>query len=165
MGACSNNIVNYCFSTNKKLIGIMLSSINGWGIINFQHFIMVKNFVVHFFSSENQKLLSVCVLGFSMGYSRFIKLKGIGYKFLRKKNNLILKFGLSHRVVYSNLKNIYGFLINKATLKFKGRSISNLTNVVNSFKAIRKKNVYKKKGIFIKGGIFSLKISNKKVKF
>ena len=44
--------------------------------------------------------ISSIFLGFQKGYFYYLKLKGMGYRFLIRNNNVILKIGFSHRVIY-----------------------------------------------------------------
>jgi|TARA_B110000503_G_C7127825_1_gene405464 ribosomal protein L6P/L9E len=89
----------------------------------------------------------------------------MGYKFINVSNNIVLKFGFSHRIIYSVYSNIYCLFINKYLIKLESRSFSDLKKVVYLLRSIRKNSMYKKKGIFLKGSLISLKISSKKAKF
>lgn len=165
----SKNIVSYCFLQKNKLFGLILSVRKGWGIINFpKSFFLIKEKELHFFLSYNKTyliFLSNVFLGFQRGYFIFLKLKGIGYKYMWVKQDLILKFGVSHRIIFINYLNLYCKFINKYALFYMTRSFGLLKNLVQSFKKIRKENNYKKKGIFLKGSLITLKVSSKKSKF
>lgn len=165
----SNKTVSYYFKQNKKLFGLVLSSYKGWGILLLkQDFFLIKKnelYPIVLASKSYLTLLTVIFLGFYRGYFKFLKLKGMGYRFINIKNNIIFKFGFSHRIIYINYVDIYCLFISKYILRFESRSLWLLTKVINCFKNIRKNNVYKKKGIFFKGFLISIKISSKKSKF
>jgi len=82
----SKNMVSYCFLQNKKLFGVLLSAHKGWGIISFpKSFFLVKEKELHFFLCYKKTyliFLSNIFLGFQRGYFIFLKLKGIGYKYM-----------------------------------------------------------------------------------
>jgi len=68
-------------------------------------------------------LLTIIFLGFCRGYFKFLKLKGMGYRFISIKNNIIFKFGLSHRIIYINYVDVYCLFISKYVLRFESRSL------------------------------------------
>lgn len=165
----SKNSISYCFLQNKNLFGLVLSSFKGWGIICFEElFFLIKNNELHWFLFHNKSFysfLKTFLLGFQKGYFQYLLLKGMGYKFISIKNNLIIKFGFSHRIIYLNYLNIYCKYINKYMLHFESRSFWDLKKINLLFQNIKKNNVYKKKGIFFKGHLVVIKTSNKKSKF
>ena len=109
--------------------------------------------------------MSIIFLGFQKGYFQYLKLKGMGYKFINTGNNIILKFGFSHRIVYVNSIDTQSKFITKYLLGLESRSLWTLKRIVQSFINVRKKNVYKKKGIFLKGCLINIRVSSKKAKF
>jgi ribosomal protein L6P/L9E len=104
-------------------------------------------------------------LGFQKGYFKYLKFKGVGYKFVTTLNNLSLKFGFSHRIAYVNYINTKCKFISRHFLHLEVRSLLTSKSIVQSFNNIRKKNIYKKKGIFLKGSLIHTRISSKKSKF
>jgi ribosomal protein L6P/L9E len=168
MNFISNKVVTYSFLKNKKIFGLVISPNKGWGFLELKQYFLLKKDQLHPIVLNHKSYLSfltIIFLGFYKGYFRFLKLKGMGYKFIRLKNNIIFKFGFSHRLIYSNYINIYCLYISKYLLRLESRSYWQLINVTNSFTNIRKNNMYKKKGIFLKGSIINIKISSKKSKF
>lgn len=165
----SKNTVSYCFLKKKNLFGLVLSLSKGWGIINFnRYFFLLKNKEFYSFIPWKKSYLSFLMmyfLGFQKGYFKYLKLKGMGFKFVSINNKLIIKIGFSHRVVFINFINIYCGFINKYFLVFESRSFWSLGKLLQIFSNIRKKNIYKKKGIFLKGALINIKISSKKSKF
>lgn len=165
----SKNIVIYCVLKNKKLFSLVLSCFRGWGIICLKNSLFLLKskefFSITFKKKSYFTLLKVLFLGFNKGYTQYLKLKGMGYKFINVSNNIVLKFGFSHRIIYSVYSNIYCLFINKYLIKLESRSFSDLKKVVYLLRSIRKNSMYKKKGIFLKGSLISLKISSKKAKF
>jgi len=164
----SNKAVSYYFIQNKKIFSLVVSSSKGWGFLELKQYFLLKNNQIHPIVAKSKSYLSFITtmfFGFYKGYFKFLKLKGIGFRFIRLKNNIIFKFGVSHRLIYINYINVYCLYISKYLLRFEGRSYWQMTKVINSFIHIRKNNMYKKKGIFLKGSIINIKISSKKSKF
>jgi len=124
-----------------------------------------KLFSIAFKKRSYFSLLKIIFWGFNKGYIQYLKLKGMGYKFVHISNNIILKFGFSHRIIYAVYSNVYCLFINKYLIKLESRSFLDLKRVIDSLSNVRKNSIYKKKGIFLKGSLISLKISSKKAKF
>ena len=168
MNFISNKVVTYYFIKNKIIFVLVISVNKGWGFLKLKQYFFIKKSQLYYIVVNNKSYLSfltIIFLGFYRGYFRFLKLKGMGYKFIRLKDNIIIKFGFSHRLIYMNQINIYCLYISKYTLRFESRSCWQLIKVANYFTNIRKNNVYKKKGIFIKGSVNTIKTSSKKSKF
>ena len=148
---------------------LVLTSSKGWGITVCQkNYFMVKDKNFFYFLSHMKSylnLMSIIFLGFQKGYFQYLKLKGMGYKFINTSNNIILKFGFSHRIVYVNAIDTKCKFITKYLLGLESHSLWTLKRIVQSFINIRKKNVYKKKGIFLKGCLINIRVSSKKAKF
>jgi ribosomal protein L6P/L9E len=148
---------------------LILSSSKGWGILCFQQiFFLIKKNELYSFLPHNKAFLTfltIFFVGFQKGYFQYLKLKGMGYKFIRVGANLILKFGYSHRIVYVNYGDVYCKFFTKFILRLETRSLWLLSNITYFFRNIRKRNMYKKKGIFFKGALITLKSSSKKSKF
>jgi ribosomal protein L6P/L9E len=104
-------------------------------------------------------------LGFQRGYFQYLKLRGIGYKWIYTHKNIVLKLGFSHRITYINALDTQSNYISRYLLKIESRSLWTLKKILQSFYNIRKKNIYKKKGIFLKGSLVNIKVNSKKSKF
>jgi ribosomal protein L6P/L9E len=168
LSVLSKNITTYCFLQNKKLFLLVLTSSKGWGINSYQKpYFLVKEKKVFYLSytKSYSSFISIIFLGFQKGYFQYLKLKGIGYKFIHTINNIILKFGFSHRIIYINSIDTECRFISRYLLSLEARSLWTLKKIVQSFNNIRKKNVYKKKGLFLKGSLISILASSKKSKF
>jgi hypothetical protein len=165
----TNNIVFYYFNYNKKLLGVVISSIQGWGIINYKYKIgLIKNKIVYLSSQYTKNIFNrfeSLVFGFQRGYFQYVQLKGIGYKFILANLVLSLKLGFSHRSLFINGLNLKCVFVTKYLLKINSRSLNQLKKISFFFNKTRKHNIYNKKGIFIKGSIIQTKLSSKKLKF
>jgi ribosomal protein L6P/L9E len=67
--------------------------------------------------------MSIVFLGLQKGYFQYLKLRGMGYKFVNTSNNIVLKFGFSHRIIYVNPINTKCRFISKYFLRLEGRSL------------------------------------------
>lgn len=163
------NTISYCIIKNNKLFCIVLSFRKGWGLFLLKkQFFLVKSlefYPLFFYEKSFFNWLTIIFFGFQKGYFKYIKLKGIGYKFIVFRNNIILKFGFSHRIIYKSYLDVYCKYLNKYLLLFVSRSFWRVDCIYNWFRFLRKFNVYKKKGIFLKGAYINIKINNKKAKF
>jgi hypothetical protein len=165
----SKNTTTYCFLQNKNLFMLILSSSKGWGItLCHEPYFLIKDRKKIFFLPDKKSyssFISIIFLGFQKGYFQYLKLKGMGYKFINTNNNIILKFGFSHRIIYVNWIDTECKFITRHILALETRSFWTSKKIVQSFTSIRKKNVYKKKGIFLKGCLINIQVSSKKSKF
>jgi ribosomal protein L6P/L9E len=84
---------------------------------------------------------------------------------IKKSNILMLKLGFSHRVVFLNTSDVKFYYKGKTQFTIESRDYLYLTNILFSFKMLKKINAYIKKGIYIKGELYTFKFSSKKSKF
>ena len=165
----SKNIITYCFLQKQKKFVLIITPCRGWGIISSQNvYFLMKERKTFFFLSYLKSyvsFLATIFLGFKKGYFQYLKLKGMGYKFINTSNNIIIKFGFSHRQIYINFIDTKCKFITKFLLRLEARSFFTIKKIVHSFISSRKKNVYKKKGIFLKGSLIDIRVSSKKSKF
>ena len=120
------NSISYCIIKNNKLFCLVLSFGKGWGLFSLKkNFFLLKNLEFYplvFYEKSFFSWLTIIFFGFQKGYFKFIKLKGIGYKFIVFQNNIILKFGYSHRIIYKSYLDVYCRYLNKYLLSFSSRS-------------------------------------------
>ena len=163
------NTITYFFLQNKKLFILVVTSSKGWGVSFYKdpYFLIKEKFVFFFLPYRKSYLtfISIIFLGFQKGYFQYIKLKGIGYKFISTTTTVLLKFGFSHRITYVNSIDTKCYFISRYCLRFETRSLCRLKKVGQYFNSLRKKNIYTKKGIFFKGCSIYTKVSSKKSKF
>jgi hypothetical protein len=123
----SKNTTTYCFLQNKKIFMLVLTSSKGWGVILcHEYFFLLKDMKVFFLLSHMKSylsLLAIIFLGFQKGYFKYLKLKGMGYKFINTRNNIILKFGFSHRVIYTSSIDTRCCFITRYLLGLETRSL------------------------------------------
>ena len=127
LATISKNTTTYCFLQNKKIFLLIITSSKGWGIVSFQKpYFLIKQNKAFFFLRHIKSystFLSIIFLGFQKGYFQYLKLKGMGYKFILTNSNIILKFGFSHRVVYINFLDTRCKFITRHTLGLEVRSL------------------------------------------
>jgi hypothetical protein len=121
------NTTTYCFLQKKKLFMLIITSSKGWGIISFQkpYFLIKQNKIFFLFPhlKSYSALLSIIFLGFHKGYFQYLKLKGMGYKFILTSNSIVLKFGFSHRVAYINFIDTKCKFLTRYLLELEVRSL------------------------------------------
>lgn len=99
--------------------------------------------------------------GVTNGYYIEMNFIGLGYRFLKLKNFLLLKLGYSHYVKYTIPKNIIivGY---KRRLIIYSINLYEINIFVNKLKLFKKPDIYKGKGIQLQGEIINYKIGKKK---
>jgi hypothetical protein len=139
----SKNTTTYCYMQNKKLFMLVLSSSKGWGVISCQGpYFLIREKKVFFFLSyikSFSSFISIVFSGLQKGYFQYLKVRGMGYKFVNLSNHIVLKFGFSHRIVYVNHINTKCKFISKYFLTLEARSLWTIKKIVQSFNNIRKK--------------------------
>lgn len=99
--------------------------------------------------------------GINNGYYIEVNFIGLGYRFLKLKNFLLLKLGYSHYIKYIIPSNIIivGY---KRKLIIYSINIYEINVFVKKLKLFKKPDIYKGKGIQIEGEIINYKIGKKK---
>jgi ribosomal protein L6P/L9E len=159
-------IICYSFKQNNFIFLLVLSNLQGWGILKF--FIrgsFFNKFFSYYYNIINQANFSNFILGFYKNYICFLKLKGMGFKSVIVTKKLMFKLGYSHRIIYVFKKDLLLSYMQKYLFRISTRALNLIKNVIYTYKKIKLPSAYKIKGFFIKGSRFSLKISSKKSKF
>ena len=155
----SKEIILYSLIVNDFFCLILLSMFRGWLIIQIKFRTNSKNQIYSY-----QYIFNI-ILGFIKNFKKMLKIRGMGFKVSVVKTKLIIKIGLSHRIIYileNNLKIKYN---NKQFIIIYSRCLSSIKNFYFLFQKFNSKNKYKKKGNFFKGIIYFLKFNSKKTKF
>jgi large subunit ribosomal protein L6 len=108
----------------------------------------------------------VCILnnlfdGVLTGHSKYIELRGVGFKYKIKSNKLFLILGYSHVTIYELPKNALVNVLNNKLLKVFSINVNIINRVVYSLKKKKMYNVYKGKGIIVKGEVLISKEGKK----
>lgn len=103
---------------------------------------------------QKQYLMSIitqmknALLNATVGISKYLILRGVGYKFINKFQYLSLQLGYSHKInitIPSHIK--FKFNRKYTKIKFLSNSLNNLTNLLSFIRSFKKPDVYKGKGI------------------
>jgi len=94
------------------------------------------------------KKLKNDIKGVNVGFTKKLKLIGIGFKCSIIEDNLILKLGFSHKINIKIPKNITVIIPNKDTIICKGINLEELSSFTTKIKNKKKPNIYKDQGIF-----------------
>lgn len=162
-----NNIykkANIKFDSNKKAIliigplGLMEKTFNGNVILYYSKkiFFLTKADYQIFI-----KVIDRLYVGVVYGYFIEINFVGLGYRFLKLKNFLLLKLGFSHYIKYMLGSNLY-MLGYKRKLILYGMNNIEVNLVARELQRFKQPNVYKGKGIQISGEILKYKIGKQK---
>jgi ribosomal protein L6P/L9E len=113
----------------------------------------------------NIKLINNAFLGVLSGHSKFLELKGVGFKYRIKKNKLFLILGYSHIVVYELPNNTFVKVLTNKLIKIFSNNLLILNKVIYDLKKRKVFNVYKGKGIVLKGEVVLVKEGKKSTRF
>lgn len=158
------NNINVEFINKKNLIvftgniGKIQKVFNGKDIIFLNNKLFIKSetsyriFIKNFYNIVN---------GVTNGYYIEINFIGLGYRFLKLKNFLLLKLGYSHYIKYIIPSNIVvvGY---KRCLIVYSINIYEINLFAKRLRLFKKPDIYKGKGIQIQGEIINYKIGKKK---
>lgn len=139
-------------------IGKIQKVLNGKDIIFLNNKLFIKSLTSYRIFIKN---LYNIMNGITNGYYIEINFIGLGYRFLKLKNFLLLKLGYSHYIKYIIPSNI-------VVVGYKRRLIVYSINIyeINLFakrlRLFKKPDIYKGKGIQIQGEIINYKIGKKK---
>jgi large subunit ribosomal protein L6 len=100
-------------------------------------------------------------IGISHGYFIEINFIGLGARFLRLKNFLLLKVGYSHYIKFHISKSIL-FVGYKRTLIIYGIDLQEVNEIAKQLRAFKKPDIYKGKGIQLDGEVINYKIGKQK---
>jgi large subunit ribosomal protein L6 len=87
------------------------------------------------------------IQGMSRGFLIYLKIVGIGYRAHLEKNNLFLKLGYSHDILYKIPSSIKIFLLDPTLICLFGIDKNQVTQIAAKLRDLRKPSVYKGKGI------------------
>jgi len=106
------------------------------------------------------------VLRTTVGIKKYLLVRGVGYKFIKKNQYLTLQVGYSHKVNILMPSFIKMKLNRKATkIKFVSNNIGVLTGILASIRGFKKPDVYKGKGVRYRQDTVMRKEGKKKKSF
>lgn len=110
--------------------------------------------------------LKNAVLSATVGIKRYLLVRGVGYKFIKKNKYLTLQVGYSHKLNILIPSYIKTKLNRKSTkIKFLSNNIGVLTGILASIRSLKKPDVYKGKGVRYRKDTVMRKEGKKKKSF
>jgi large subunit ribosomal protein L6 len=109
-----------------------------------------------------KKLLENKIIGVTRGFLVYLKIVGIGYRASLDNNNLFLKLGYSHDVVYRIPLSINLFLLDPTVICIFGVDKNQTTQIAAKIRNLRRPSPYKGKGIRLVNEKILLKQGKKK---
>ena len=98
-------------------------------------------------------LINNMVQGVSVGFSKELELRGIGYRVAEEDGSLILNVGYSHPIKIGKIEGIKFTVIDNTNIKVEGIDKQLVGEVAANIRKIRKPEPYKGKGIRYKDEI------------
>ena len=105
-----------------------------------------------------RSLVNDMIKGVFKPFSKFLELKGVGYKATMEKDKLILNVGFTHPVKIIPPEGIQIFVENNTIIKVEGINKEHVGLLAQKIHAIRPPEPYKGKGILYKGEIVQRKV-------
>jgi len=109
-----------------------------------------------------QKLIENKIKGITRGFLIYLKIIGIGYRASLQNDNLLLKLGYSHDIIYKIPSSIKLFLVEPTVICLFGIDKNQVTQIATKIRNLRKPSVYKGKGIRLINEKILLKQGKKK---
>ena len=100
--------------------------------------------------------------GVTRGHSMSLTLRGIGYRVRVEGQNVYLKVGLSHDILYRVPESVQVYAPDSVTLILFGIDSSQVNQVAASLIHLRKPSVYQSKGIYKTNGMYRRKAGKRK---
>ncbi|XZR52702.1 MAG: 50S ribosomal protein L6 [Enterobacteriaceae bacterium] len=142
-------------------------------IINKNVIINIKNNLILFSTNNNNKyswsqagtsrsIINSMIIGVTVGFSKKLKLFGVGYKVVIKKKNLVLSLGFSHLINYILPDSVYADCSNKNEILLTCSNKQLIGKVAADIRLLHIPDPYKGKGIRYDNEIIKLKETKKK---
>lgn len=93
-------------------------------------------------------LIKRMIVGAGVGYKKYLRVKGVGYKFEIQNCILSAKVGYT-KLIYKQIPSEFFFKFSRKfkALRFRSKSLNKLTGVLAELRRLRPPDVYKGKGI------------------
>jgi large subunit ribosomal protein L6 len=109
-----------------------------------------------------KKLIENKIKGITRGFLISLKIIGIGYRASLQNDNLLLKLGYSHDIIYKIPSSVKFFLVEPTVICLFGIDKNQTTQIATKIRNLRKPSVYKGKGIRLINEKILLKQGKKK---
>ncbi len=141
-------------------LGSIKYSFNGYDLV----FLKTNNKLFFLSKISYKNFLSIFknnYLGVTNGYYVEINFIGLGSRFLRLKNFLLLKLGYSHYIKFLVSKSILtvGY---KRTLILYGVDLQEVNLIAQNLRVYKKPDIYKGKGVQLEGEVINYKVGKQK---
>lgn len=109
-----------------------------------------------------KKLIENKIIGVTRGFLLYLKIIGIGYRASLNNDNLLLKLGYSHDIMYKIPASIKLFLVDPTVICLFGIDKNQITQIAAKIRHLRRPSAYKGKGIRLINEKILLKQGKKK---
>ena len=127
--------------------------------------ILFDNGVIYLFSKSGYKNFISCIRqvseGLVRGYYVELELTGLGFRFLRIENFLLLKLGYSHYIRLDIPDGVHAFGFKKKLVLF-GLTLESVMGLASLLRKLKKPDPYKGKGVRLFGETMKLKVGKQK---
>ena len=109
-----------------------------------------------------KKLIENKIIGVTRGFLIYLKINGIGYRANLQDDNLLLKLGYSHDIIYKIPSSIKLFLLDPTIICLFSVDKNQVTQIAAKIRNLRRPSAYKGKGIRLINEKILLKQGKKK---
>ena len=95
----------------------------------------------------NRSLVNNAIIGTSIGYTKTLELKGVGFRAALKGKQLNLQLGFSHDINFEIPESIKVLVEKQTIIKISGSDKQEVGMVVSKIKSFRRLDPYKGKGV------------------
>jgi large subunit ribosomal protein L6 len=159
-----NHLLKFSGPLGNTYLNLKKIDPNGLGGISFNHdkkqlelLSSSKSFFGLFY-----KLIENKIRGVTRGFLVYLKILGIGYRASLINDNLLLKLGYSHDIIYRIPPSIKLFLVDPTVICLFGLDKNQITQIASKIRSLRPPSVYKGKGIRLINEKILLKQGKKK---
>ena len=109
-----------------------------------------------------KKIIENKIIGVTRGFLIYLKIIGIGYRASLNNNNLLLKLGYSHDILFEIPTSVKVFLLDPTVICLFGIDKNQITQIAAKIRDLRRPSAYKGKGIRLLNEKILLKQGKKK---
>jgi large subunit ribosomal protein L6 len=121
-----------------------------------------KNKSINCFWGTQYSILKSSINGLSQGYTKTLKLVGVGFRAMLTNKTLILNLGYSHKVIYKIPYGIVVKCLKQNEISVFGLNKQLVNEIAAKIRLLKKIDPYKGKGILLKNTKLRLKEGKKK---
>lgn len=146
------------YKINNLQYKISISPQKTLGLQTIRFYNIMKHYYTRFYKYSipriNSQISLICIIlkrmivGAGVGFKRYLRVRGVGYKFELEDTLLKAKVGYTHSIEKPMPSEFYTRFSRKSkVIRFRSKSLTKLTGFLAILRSLRKPDIYKGKGI------------------